>query len=155
MFHAAMRIKTHLFKALHLISLVNEKSPVFIEIKIFLGSQFLPNPVVCGLGATEMFGARVVRQKRERERADRNLNDLDRNNSQPALLGFCFPICSIPPIMDIIHKLTDWVTGLFKGRSFRTSNRLERDLIQVNCPTSNTGKPWQSWSRNVGFILRY
>ena len=33
---------------------------------------------LCFLAETEMFGARVVRQKRERERADRNLNDLDR-----------------------------------------------------------------------------
>ena len=47
---------------------------------VFQQSLARPPPVFvfCFLAETDMFGARVVRQKRERERADRNLNDLDR-----------------------------------------------------------------------------
>ena len=33
-----------------------------------------------------MFGARVVRQKRERERADRNLSDSDRNQTTTPII---------------------------------------------------------------------
>ena len=123
----------------------------------FLFQQSLAGPppvfVFCFLAETDMFGARVVRQKRERERADRNLNDLDRKQQQSHSQSRYF--LRYFPILTSMKNLIDWVTGLFKDRSSLTSNLLERDLIPVNYLTSNTEEPSPSWRLNAGFILRY